>query len=131
MRILILCIRIFDGISTRIITFLFRIQQLLTGALPAVASPDELTRYLQAHYGHAYHNAPAQCPEYSPIWPLEPWEMNLCTAFPIPRYDLKTGTVREGWECLKRTVDEAHPNHRYEYPTCDLRSYCRQGRNDA
>lgn len=77
MRILILCIRIFDGISTRIITFLFRIQQLLTGVLPAVASPDELTRYLQAHYGHTYHNAPAQYPEYSPIWALEPWEEDV------------------------------------------------------
>jgi len=76
-RILILCIRIFDGISTRIITFLFRIQQLLTGVLPAVASPHELTRYLQAHYGHTYHNAPAQYPEYSPIWALEPWEEDV------------------------------------------------------
>jgi SAM-dependent methyltransferase len=76
-RILILCIRIFDGISTRIIRFLFRIQQLLTGVLPAVASPHELTRYLQAHYGHIYHNAPAQYPEYSPIWALEPWEEDV------------------------------------------------------
>ncbi len=79
MRILILCIRIFDGISTRIITFLFRIQQVLTGVLPAVASPDELTRYLQAHYGHTYHNAPTQYPEYSPIWALEPWEEDVVT----------------------------------------------------
>lgn len=58
-------------------------------------------------------------------------EMNLCTAFPIPRYNLRTGTVREGWEVLKRTVDEAHPNYRYECPTCDVRPYCRQGRSDA
>ena len=58
-------------------------------------------------------------------------DMNLCTAFPIPRYNLKTGTVREGWEVLKRTVDEARPNHQYECSTCKVRSYCRQGRNDA
>ncbi|NJL17113.1 MAG: hypothetical protein HC938_07890 [Nitrospira sp.] len=58
-------------------------------------------------------------------------EMNLCTAFPIPRYDLRTGTVGDGWDVLKRTVDEAHPNHRHECPTCDVKSYCRQGRNDA
>lgn len=58
-------------------------------------------------------------------------EMNLCTAFPIPRYDLKTGTVSEGWELLKRTVDEARPNNRYECATCEVHSYCRQGRNDA
>jgi radical SAM protein with 4Fe4S-binding SPASM domain len=58
-------------------------------------------------------------------------EMNLCTAFPIPRYDLRTGTVKEGWEILKHTVDHAHPNQRYECPTCEVRSHCRQGRSDA
>lgn len=58
-------------------------------------------------------------------------EMNLCTAFPIPRYDLKTGTVREGWDVLKRTVDEAAPSQQYDCLTCESRSYCRQGRSDA
>ncbi|MBS0182005.1 MAG: radical SAM protein [Nitrospira sp.] len=58
-------------------------------------------------------------------------EMNLCTAFPIPRYDLRNGTVSEGWELLKRTVDEARPNNRYDCASCAVRSYCRQGRNDA
>lgn len=98
MHILILCIRIFDSISTRIITFLFRIQQLLTGVLPAVASPDELTRYLQAHYGHTYRNAPAQYPEYSPIWALEPWEEDVLThhmSSPGTVLVLGTGVGRE------------------------------------
>jgi radical SAM protein with 4Fe4S-binding SPASM domain len=58
-------------------------------------------------------------------------EMNLCTAFPIPRYDLRTGTVKEGWEILKQTVDQAHPSQRYECPTCEVRPHCRQGRSDA
>lgn len=58
-------------------------------------------------------------------------EMNLCTAFPIPRYDLRAGTIAEGWELLKRTVDEARPSHQYECATCEVRSYCHQGRNDA
>lgn len=58
-------------------------------------------------------------------------EMNLCTAFPIPRYDLRTGTVKEGWDMLKQTVDQAHPSHRYECPTCEVRPHCRQGRSDA
>ena len=58
-------------------------------------------------------------------------EMNLCTAFPIPRYNLRTGTVKEGWEILKQTVDQAHPSHRYECPTCEVRPHCRQGRSDA
>ena len=58
-------------------------------------------------------------------------EMNLCTAFPIPRYNLRTGTVKAGWEILKQTVDQASPTDRYECPTCDVRSHCRQGRSDA
>jgi len=57
--------------------------------------------------------------------------MNLCTAFPIPCYDLRTGTVKEGWELLKQTVDQAQPNHRYECPTCEARPHCHQGRSDA
>ena len=58
-------------------------------------------------------------------------EMNLCTAFPIPRYALRSGTVKEGWEVLKQTVDQAHPTDRHECPTCGVRPHCRQGRSDA
>jgi radical SAM protein with 4Fe4S-binding SPASM domain len=58
-------------------------------------------------------------------------EMNLCVAFPIPKYDLRTGRVEDGWELLKRTVGGASPNERYECPDCELRPLCRQGRNDA
>ena len=58
-------------------------------------------------------------------------EMNLCIAFPFPKFDLRKGTVKEGWEVLKKTVDEARPNDRYECPTCQVRTNCRQGRSDA
>jgi radical SAM protein with 4Fe4S-binding SPASM domain len=58
-------------------------------------------------------------------------EMNLCTAFPIPRYDLRTGTVKAGWEILKQTVDQAQPSDRYECQTCQVRPHCRLGRSDA
>jgi radical SAM protein with 4Fe4S-binding SPASM domain len=58
-------------------------------------------------------------------------EMNLCTAFPIPRYDLRTGTVKAGWEILKQTVDQAQPSDRYECTTCHVRPHCRLGRSDA
>ena len=58
-------------------------------------------------------------------------EMNLCVAFPIPKYDLRRGTVKDGWEVLKRTVRSASPNERYDCPNCDVRPVCRQGRNDA
>ncbi len=58
-------------------------------------------------------------------------EMNLCVAFPIPKYNLRTGTVREGWDILKQTVDQAQPNEQYQCPSCEVRSFCRQGRSDA
>ncbi|MGQ0809746.1 MAG: radical SAM/SPASM domain-containing protein [Nitrospiraceae bacterium] len=58
-------------------------------------------------------------------------EMNLCVAFPIPRYNLRAGSVKDGWEILKQTVDHARPNANYECPACEVRSHCRQGRSDA
>jgi radical SAM protein with 4Fe4S-binding SPASM domain len=58
-------------------------------------------------------------------------EMNLCAAFPIPKYDLRKGTVREGWEVLKQVVNRAEPNEHDECPTCNVRPRCRQGRGDA
>lgn len=58
-------------------------------------------------------------------------EMNLCVAFPTPQYDLRRGTLREGWNILKATVDQAHPSVQYECPTCDVLQFCRQGRSDA
>lgn len=58
-------------------------------------------------------------------------DMNLCTAFPMPRYNLRRGTVKEGWEVLKQVVDQAHPSDRYECPTCEVRPHCRLGRSDA
>lgn len=58
-------------------------------------------------------------------------EMNLCVAFPTPKYDLRKGTVRDGWAALKQTVDQAKPTARYECAACDVHRYCRQGRSDA
>lgn len=58
-------------------------------------------------------------------------EMNLCTAFPIPRYNLRIGSVREGWERLKATVDQAELKRHDECPTCVLRPTCQQKRNHA
>ncbi len=58
-------------------------------------------------------------------------DMNLCVAFPMPKYNLRAGTVRAGWEVLKRTVDEARPGAQYECPNCSVNRFCRQGRSDA
>lgn len=60
-------------------------------------------------------------------------QMNLCTALPIPKYDLRTGTVSEGWKTLVDLVDQANgqPGEAYECPTCDLKGHCRQGPMNA
>jgi radical SAM protein with 4Fe4S-binding SPASM domain len=58
-------------------------------------------------------------------------EMNLCTGFPIPRYNLRTGTLREGWEVLKATVDRASETRHDDCPSCAVRSTCQQKRNHA
>lgn len=58
-------------------------------------------------------------------------DMNLCTAFPIPRYDLRKGSVKEGWEILKATVDQAHTTRRDDCPSCTVRPACQQKRNHA
>ena len=60
-------------------------------------------------------------------------QMNLCLALPIPGYDLRQGTVAEGWRELVKLVDDANarPGPTYECPSCDLQSHCRQGPMDA
>ena len=56
-------------------------------------------------------------------------QMNLCVAFPIPQYDLRSGTVSEGWRTLVEFVDRANakPGEAYECPQCPVQRHCRQG----
>ncbi len=78
------------------------------------------------------HSAFIECACGKSRFAITPYgEMNLCVAFPIPKYNLREGSVKEGWNVLKHTVDRAAPNTNYECPTCELRSHCRQGRSDA
>ncbi len=60
-------------------------------------------------------------------------ELNLCVALPIPQYDLKAGTIAEGWEQLQTLVERANaqPGPAYECPTCEYHGHCRQGPMDA
>jgi len=60
-------------------------------------------------------------------------EMNLCVSFPVPKYDLCTGSVADGWMSLTRLIDEANanPGEAYECPTCELDGVCRQGPMNA
>ncbi len=87
-RLLILLIQAFDVFSNRVVTGLFRAQQLLTGILPALVPPAELIRRVQAHYGHTYRDAVTFYPDHSPIWTLEPWERDV-----IARHMEQKGTV--------------------------------------
>jgi len=59
--------------------------------------------------------------------------MNLCVSFPIPQYDLRCGTVSEGWKTLVDLVDSANakPGDAYECPTCPVQSHCQQGPMNA
>jgi len=60
-------------------------------------------------------------------------QMNLCVSLPTPQYDLRTGTVHEGWKTLVNLVDRANatPADTYECPQCPVQSHCRQGPMDA
>ncbi len=86
--LLILLIRAFDVFSNRIVTGLFRAQQLLTGMLPALIPPAELTRRVQTHYASTYRDALALYPDHAPIWTLEPWERDA-----IERHMKEKGAV--------------------------------------
>jgi radical SAM protein with 4Fe4S-binding SPASM domain len=60
-------------------------------------------------------------------------QMNLCVSLPVPQFDLRTGTVSEGWKTLVGFVDRANaePGEVYECPDCPVQSHCRQGPMNA
>jgi radical SAM protein with 4Fe4S-binding SPASM domain len=59
--------------------------------------------------------------------------MNLCVSLPTPQYDLRSGTLAEGWTILVDLVDQANaaPGDAYECPQCPVQSHCRQGPMNA
>ena len=59
--------------------------------------------------------------------------MNLCVSLPTPQYDLRSGTVSEGWRTLVEFVDSTNgkPGDAYECPQCPVQGHCRQGPMDA
>ena len=60
-------------------------------------------------------------------------QMNLCLAFPIPEYDLLSGSVAQGWGQLVELVAEANadPGPDYQCPSCSVQDHCQQGPVDA
>jgi radical SAM protein with 4Fe4S-binding SPASM domain len=59
--------------------------------------------------------------------------MNLCVSLPMPHYDLRRGTIAEGWKTLVGVVDRANaaPGEAYQCPQCPVQSHCRQGPMNA
>ena len=49
-------------------------------------------------------------------------QMNLCVSLPTPQYDLRSGTVSEGWRTLVEFVDSTNgkPGDAYECPQCPV-----------
>jgi len=67
---------------------LFRIQQLLTGTLPVLLSPTELTELIRNHYDDNYKDVAAHSPETCYKWALESWEEDV-----LARHKIKSGTI--------------------------------------
>jgi ubiquinone/menaquinone biosynthesis C-methylase UbiE len=66
----------------------FRIQQLLTGILPALLPPKEMTDLIRAHYDRSYRGVAAVVPEIWCKWTLESWEEEV-----LVRHKMTTGTI--------------------------------------
>lgn len=53
--------------------------------------------------------------------------LSMCVLSRHPRYDLTTGTFREGWELLTRTRQEVSEHQAsIECQSCDVRAFCQQ-----
>lgn len=51
-------------------------------------------------------------------------EMNLCLEYRFPQYDLRRGSVREGWKELVNYVKSTKPASTYQCKDCELRQFC-------
>ena len=88
MRLLGHCILILVRISDLTARLVFRIQQLLTGILPALLPPERLIRLIRSHYDASYQGVEAHLPESCDKWTLESWEEDV-----LVRHKLTSGTI--------------------------------------
>ncbi len=58
-------------------------------------------------------------------------EMNLCVTTYHPRYQIQTGSMKEGWKLLVDFVESFKPSERFECPQCEFSDDCSQGPMDA
>ncbi|NWF71956.1 MAG: class I SAM-dependent methyltransferase, partial [Nitrospirae bacterium] len=83
-RLLTILIGVFDQISGLV----FRVQQLLTGILPALLPPKELTGLIRNHYDDSYQDVATRLPENWYRWTLENWEEAV-----LARHKMTSGTI--------------------------------------
>ena len=51
-------------------------------------------------------------------------EMNLCLEYHFPQYDLRKGSLSEGWRELVNYVKSAKPGENYQCKNCELQEFC-------
>lgn len=51
-------------------------------------------------------------------------EMNLCLEYRFPQYDLRKGSLSEGWKELVNYVKSAKPSKNYQCKNCELQEFC-------
>ena len=51
-------------------------------------------------------------------------EMNLCLEYPLPGYDLRRGSLKEGWEELVKYARSAKPDSTFQCRDCEFEEYC-------
>jgi hypothetical protein len=83
-HIIIVLVRICEKMAG----LLSRVQQLLTGMLPALLSPKELIELIRNHYNNSYKDVAERPPETWYKWTLEGWEEAVLT-----RHKMTSGTV--------------------------------------
>ena len=88
MRLLAHLIIVLVRICEKMAGFLFRVQQLLSGILPALLSPKELTGLIRNHYADSYQDVATRVPEGLYKWTLENWEEVV-----LARHKMTSGTI--------------------------------------
>lgn len=51
-------------------------------------------------------------------------KLNLCLEYRLPRYDLRKGSLSEGWRELVNYVESAKPGENYRCNNCRLQEFC-------
>ncbi|NGZ94758.1 MAG: hypothetical protein CV089_01265 [Nitrospira sp. WS110] len=81
---ILMLVRIFD-VTARLV---FRVQQLLTGILPALLPPEKLIGLIRNHYDASYQGVEAHLSDTCDKWTLESWEKDVLAC-----HNMTSGTV--------------------------------------